>query len=533
MNMKNILQNKYKMTQWYFLGGIILSLFTSSLYAQNATFSQFHLAPSQTNPAMIAMSNQTQFILNYRSQFIQDGQAYETPMFSVIYPWLTRNGSKRPAALGLSVLQDKTGENGILTTTGLSFTGALNFNLSPNKEANYKTFLSLGGQVGYFQRRVNQDAITTGSQWDGSSFAGSLPVGEAVEFANATETFATMNFGAMFYLQDDCANNKAFFGVNVQNLNQPANEFFDIASTLPMYYIMHGGINFRLDPAERWTLQPNIRWVREKNTNEYRVGSIAYYNFPQVDGGGKGFLQNGNVGFGAWYDSNSSMAFGVELNKEKYFVGFSYDLGALAPLNTLGSGAVELSLGIKLGKPCKKEGPPKEIILDSTEFTVGYPIGDSVFNYVVTFQGGRLIDEDTSFVRFVAANTPDELLIPSPEDLLIFKRKVYFYYISDDINKGAGAILEDMSETLNKFKGIKLLIQGHTCDIGKDQNKGLSDRRAERVKEFLVSKGVESDRILTKGLADTDPLLSNKTEYGRIKNRRVEFEVIAIGNESE
>ena len=68
---------------------------------------------------------------------------------------------------------------------------------------------------------------------------------------------------------------------------------------------------------------------------------------------------------------------------------------------------------------------------------------------------------------------------------------------------------------------------GHTDSIGTDAyNQKLSVRRAEAVKKYLSSKGVEGNRIYTEGKGEKQPVASNKTKEGRAKNRRTEIEVI-------
>ena len=89
------------------------------------------------------------------------------------------------------------------------------------------------------------------------------------------------------------------------------------------------------------------------------------------------------------------------------------------------------------------------------------------------------------------------------------------------------AKLDDLA---NRIKGINLEVViaiGHTDSIGSDAyNQKLSVRRAESVKSYLVSKGVEPNRIYTEGKGEKQPVASNKTKEGRQKNRRVEIEVI-------
>ncbi|MBU6437612.1 MAG: OmpA family protein, partial [Betaproteobacteria bacterium] len=67
----------------------------------------------------------------------------------------------------------------------------------------------------------------------------------------------------------------------------------------------------------------------------------------------------------------------------------------------------------------------------------------------------------------------------------------------------------------------------YTDSIGSDAyNQKLSVRRAEAVKAYLVSKGIEANRVYTEGKGKTNPVASNKTAEGRAKNRRVEVEVV-------
>jgi OOP family OmpA-OmpF porin len=68
---------------------------------------------------------------------------------------------------------------------------------------------------------------------------------------------------------------------------------------------------------------------------------------------------------------------------------------------------------------------------------------------------------------------------------------------------------------------------GHADSIGSDEyNQRLSVRRAESVKAYLTSKGLEPNRVYTEGKGEKQPVASNKTADGRAKNRRTEIEVI-------
>ena len=87
-----------------------------------------------------------------------------------------------------------------------------------------------------------------------------------------------------------------------------------------------------------------------------------------------------------------------------------------------------------------------------------------------------------------------------------------------------------LDDLVQKTKGINLeviIAVGHTDNIGTvAYNQALSERRANAVKEYLVSKGIEKNRVYTEGKGEKQPVADNKTKEGRAKNRRVEIEVV-------
>lgn len=87
-----------------------------------------------------------------------------------------------------------------------------------------------------------------------------------------------------------------------------------------------------------------------------------------------------------------------------------------------------------------------------------------------------------------------------------------------------------LDDLVGKVKGINLevvIAVGHTDSVGAaGYNQKLSVKRAEAVKAYLVSKGIEKNRVYTEGKGLTQPVADNKTKEGRSKNRRVEVEVV-------
>ena len=103
-----------------------------------------------------------------------------------------------------------------------------------------------------------------------------------------------------------------------------------------------------------------------------------------------------------------------------------------------------------------------------------------------------------------------------------------FFDFDKSVLKPAGkAKLDDL---ISKVKDIDLeviIAVGHTDSVGSDAyNQKLSMRRSESVKAYLVSKGIEKNRVYTEGKGEKQPVADNKTKEGRAKNRRVEIEVV-------
>jgi OOP family OmpA-OmpF porin len=103
-----------------------------------------------------------------------------------------------------------------------------------------------------------------------------------------------------------------------------------------------------------------------------------------------------------------------------------------------------------------------------------------------------------------------------------------FFDFNKSVLKPEGkAKLDDL---VGKVKGINLeviIAVGHTDSVGSDAyNQKLSVARSEAVKAYLVSKGIEKNRVYTEGKGEKQPVADNKTKEGQAKNRRVEIEVV-------
>ena len=131
----------------------------------------------------------------------------------------------------------------------------------------------------------------------------------------------------------------------------------------------------------------------------------------------------------------------------------------------------------------------------------------------------------------VAAPAPAPVAAPAPAPVaaskVTFAADAFFDFDKAVLKPEGKAKLDDL---VSKVKGINLeviIAVGHTDSVGSDAyNQKLSVKRSEAVKAYLVSKGIEKNRVYTEGKGEKQPVASNKTSAGRAQNRRVEIEVV-------
>ncbi|NBW68692.1 MAG: OmpA family protein [Betaproteobacteria bacterium] len=130
-----------------------------------------------------------------------------------------------------------------------------------------------------------------------------------------------------------------------------------------------------------------------------------------------------------------------------------------------------------------------------------------------------------------APPAPKAAPAPAPQapaaSKVTYAADAFFDFDKATLKPAGKAKLDDL---VGKVKGINLeviIAVGHTDSVGSDAyNQKLSVKRAESVKAYLVSKGIEKNRIYTEGKGEKQPVADNKTTEGRAKNRRVEIEVV-------
>lgn len=108
-------------------------------------------------------------------------------------------------------------------------------------------------------------------------------------------------------------------------------------------------------------------------------------------------------------------------------------------------------------------------------------------------------------------------------------KNVFFDFNKYELLPTSYPELDKLAELLEKNPSLKIELSGHTDDIGEDKfNLTLSQNRADAVKEYLVKKGISTNRIQSKGYGKTKPIVPNTNEENRKQNRRTECLIIGI-----
>jgi outer membrane protein OmpA-like peptidoglycan-associated protein len=125
-----------------------------------------------------------------------------------------------------------------------------------------------------------------------------------------------------------------------------------------------------------------------------------------------------------------------------------------------------------------------------------------------------------------ADGCPDEL----PKAVAKFAgviKGIQFDFGKATIRKESNKVLDEAIKVLKEYDELRIMVSGHTDNVGDAQtNLDLSQARANSVKEYMVSKGIDGGRIDTRGAGPNEPVADNATDTGRQENRRIEFKLL-------
>lgn len=136
----------------------------------------------------------------------------------------------------------------------------------------------------------------------------------------------------------------------------------------------------------------------------------------------------------------------------------------------------------------------------------------------------RDVQRSTNQAKSLEAELADMKLQKTERGLVLTLGDVLFDTGQATLKPGADAPLDRLATALKEQPDRKVLIEGHTDNVGSDQNNmGLSERRAQSVQASLIQRGVDRSQITAMGKGENFPIASNDSASGRQSNRRVEL----------
>ncbi len=322
-----------KTIQRNLLWGILTFIASQNAQSQDIHFSQFNEAPLLRNPALAGIfTGDFRLQAVYRTQWQSITVPYQTTSFNGEYR-LKAGKSEDFITIGAQILYDKAGSAAMTSTHILP---AVNYHKSLSEQRNM--YLSLGFMGGMVQRRIDRSKITTNSQFDGSTYNGSLSDGE--NFDNPSYTYFDGTAGMSFNTQvGDNTDNNIFVGISYHHFNKPSNISFYGNTKLEMIpkWVYSGGA--KLSTSERSYITIQADYSQQGPHSEMIGGAIYTYKLDdEVD---PTYLIHG----GAFLRFKDAIIPVAKLEVRPLAISVSYDTN-ISPLSsaTSGRGGFELAL---------------------------------------------------------------------------------------------------------------------------------------------------------------------------------------------
>ncbi|MEQ8926946.1 MAG: PorP/SprF family type IX secretion system membrane protein [Fulvivirga sp.] len=485
---------------------LILILTTLESVAQNVSFNQFDQSPFTTNPSILGMKNEGSVSFLHRTQQLAADIKFNTTQLTGSYALINKKTFRRRGGVGFSILRDAQNGEQAFKLQGINLGYAYNLPIATGQ------FVSFGLQTGYFQRSINSDGYTTGSQWvDNVGFDRTAPLGET--FLDNQTSYFSIASGATWYAED--ANQRQLFklGVGVAHLNKPDIAFTEVEDRLD--YRLTGNAFVALLKNDRILFGPELLYLYEANDDLISAGTSLSYFFKNDNP--LSAIHSGSIDFKSRYTINNSIVLGIQLTQPNFSVGFSYDfaVGNDAVLTT-GRNASELFISIKKTLGAKKQS--SKVIIDN------YSLGE-VRDFYTTDKVRYFGNENDSNAANEDADKEVEDIDWEEENYQFELRKDFSFGFNEaNLSDEAKLFLDDIIKLLNSNELLFLEVIGHTDNVGTNAaNKKVSVARAQVVVDYLIEQGIKAKRLRVTGKGANEPLLDNTSVSNRAKNRRVEF----------
>ncbi len=306
-----------------------LLLICPALHAQDPEFSQYYAAPLYLNPAFSGTSVDHRFILNYRNQWPNISQAFETYALSYDY-----NLDQHNSGLGFLLTTDKAG-SAALRSTQANFQYAYKVRLSD------KMVLSSGVNFGVGSRSIDFNKLIFYQQLDFAQSGDNLPPPPNLNLEG--RTYFDFGAGMLMYSR------KVWLGFSMAHLNRPNRSLLDEEAQIPIKSSLHGGVRIPLYHGvfkrERTaSIAPSFVYKQQGNFDQLDLGTYFFYE-PVVVGlwyRGIPIQQNAKDNI-----SHDAVVVVLGFQLQQFELSYSYDV-TISELGPISGGAHEVGLKFKI-----------------------------------------------------------------------------------------------------------------------------------------------------------------------------------------
>jgi type IX secretion system PorP/SprF family membrane protein len=310
---------------------LILIVFAwSAANAQDPEFSQYYASPLYLNPAFAGTSVDHRFIANYRNQWPNISQAFETYAFSYDYNLDIHN-----SGLGFIVVTDKAGSANLRSTQA-------NFQYAYKVKLSEGMVLSSGVNFGVGTRSLDFNKLIFYQQLDFAQNSDNLPPPPG-NIRLEGKTYFDFGAGLLVYSR------KVWLGMSMAHLNRPNRSVMDEQSEIPIKTSLHGGVRIPLYNGifkrERTaSIAPSFVYKQQGNFDQLDLGTYFFYEPVVVGLWYRGIPIQQNAKDNISHDA-VVVVLGFQLQNVE--VSYSYDV-TVSELGPISGGAHEIALKFKI-----------------------------------------------------------------------------------------------------------------------------------------------------------------------------------------
>lgn len=335
--------NLFQGKKYYFPSGIAglamaLAFFAPTInhsaYSQDTRFSQSYAVPLRLNPATMGANPEMKAILNYRTQWANIADGFNTYHFTFLFPLLIEEQGKLD--IGLSAFNDQFGafnNNDILI--------ALSYSLRISGAGHYLTGALSGGVV---QKTLDNSGFTYDDQYVLGAYSANNATGDNI----SGEKVMNPDFGGgvMWHFTPKEGKVHGFGGVGVFHHNRANQSFTGGESGLSLRSVFHGGL--KISAGEKFEFTPNLILTRQGGAEETATGVYTGYNFNEQM----------KLILGVWYRYRYKDVIAATLGFEHkmFTIGYSFDMASFDMSKAVaGSLTHEITAAFKLNRAEKKK----------------------------------------------------------------------------------------------------------------------------------------------------------------------------------